>query len=109
MNDGGWQSLHECTFWGLRPFREQNCSHTFEDSGRYEIAVAYFENDGGAQVRLTWEGVGLPTATSTTRPSSTPTATSTPRPPDTHTPTPTATRRPPDTDTPTPEPTQVTG
>lgn len=109
VNDGGWQALEECTFWDLRPFREQSCTHIFKGPGRYEIAAAYFENDGGAHVRLTWEGVGLPTATSTTRPSSTPTATATSRPPDTHTPTPTATLRPPDTDTPTPEPTQVSG
>jgi hypothetical protein len=94
VNDGGWQALEDCTYWGTRPFKEQSCTHLFKTPGRYEIAAAYFENDGEAQVRLTWEGVGLPSATPTTRPSSTPTptSTSTPRPPDTSTPTPRSTQ-----------------
>lgn len=105
VNDGGWQVLDSCTYWGLRPFQEQTCTHIFDDPGSYEIAIAYFENDGQAQVRLAWEGEGLPTPTPTTRPSST----STPRPTDTHTPTATPTHRPPGTQTSTPRATQGSG
>jgi hypothetical protein len=69
--------------------------------GQHPLRLEYYENSGGAMVRLGWERVAPPTAT----PSPTLTPTATPQPTRTATPSPTATRTPTPTATSTPSPT----
>jgi hypothetical protein len=71
--------------------------------GHHSLYLEYYENLGGAMIRLTWERVQpptpTPTATSTVPPTVTPSATPTPTPSNTPLPT--------DTPTPTPTPTET--
>ncbi len=77
--------------------------------GQHPLRLEFYENSGGALIRLSWEQAPTPTATASSTPSSTPTRTPTPTftptrtptPTSSYTPTPTATSTP--TFTPTPE------
>ncbi len=76
--------------------------------GKHFLQLEYYENSGGAMVRLSWEEVELPTVTPTTTPTLTPTPTPaltlTPTPAPTDTPLPTDEPAPTDTPSPTSEP-----
>jgi mannan endo-1,4-beta-mannosidase len=72
--------------------------------GKHFLQLEYYENSGGAMVRLIWAKVELPTATPTLTPMSTPTPMPTNTPLPTELPTPTDTPLPTDTPTPTDTP-----
>jgi hypothetical protein len=72
--------------------------------GKHFLQLEYYENSGGAMVRLTWAKVEVPTITPTPTLTPTPTPTLTPTPTPTNTPLPTDAPTPTDTPQPTSEP-----